>query len=175
MSKRLFKSVYLPHAPEHVWEAITDPHALAEWLMPSDFKPELDHEFTFRADPQWGCGAGITECRVLELEPERKLTISWRHAPDKKGRQHPPMRVEFSLIPVGEGTRLNLEQTGLEGQPKLMLFLMNIGWGYMLKRLLPKVIANVRDGDDGPRFEPGAIPLAKRTYKVKTVPSTHAY
>lgn len=175
--KRLFKSVYLPYPPEDVWVALTDPHALAEWLMPSDFKAELGHEFTFHTDPAPGCGTGVTHCKVIELEPHRKLTMRWQHDPNKKGRQHPPMRIEFNLLPMGEGTRLTLTQTGLKGQPFLTLVLMNIGWGFMLKRLLPKVTANVhREGEEAePRFRPGAIPLAKRTYKVKSVPDTHIY
>jgi len=175
MRKRLFKSVYLPHPPEVVWEALTDRHALAEWLMPNDFEPALGHEFTFHNDPEVGCGAGVTHCRVLEFEPQRRLTLSWRIEPGRRGRERPPMRIAFELIPQGEGTRLTLEQTGLEGQPFITRFLMNIGWGYMLKRLLPRVAANVRPDGDGVRFEPGAIPLKRRTYKVETVPETHTY
>ena len=31
------KEIFLPHPPEDVWLALTDPQALAEWLMPNNF------------------------------------------------------------------------------------------------------------------------------------------
>lgn len=173
--KRLHKTAVYPYPPETVWVALTDPHALAEWLMPNDFKPQLGHEFTFRTDPAPGCGEGLTICKVLEIDPPWTLTLSWQHGPTKKSREFPPMRVEFSLTPVGEGTRLELVQTGLEGQKWLMPYMMNFGWGMMLKKLTPKVLAGISVVEGVPEFSPGAIPLAKRCYKVKTVPETHTF
>ena len=32
----------LPHPPERVWQALTDPALLARWLMPNDF-PKPGH------------------------------------------------------------------------------------------------------------------------------------
>ena len=40
------------YAIEHVWEALTDPAALAEWLMPGEFKAVVGHKLTFRCDPR---------------------------------------------------------------------------------------------------------------------------
>ena len=63
----------LQHPPEKVWRALTDPELLAEWLLPVvDFKLEPGAEFTLRSQPQPGWD-GIVNCRLLELEPERKL------------------------------------------------------------------------------------------------------
>ena len=76
------------------------------------------------------------------------------------------MRVEWILTSVPEGTRLDLVQTGLEGQPFIIPFAMGWGWRYYLRRLFPKALANVRGGT----FTPGAIPLAKRGYKATKLP-----
>jgi uncharacterized protein YndB with AHSA1/START domain len=42
----------MPHPPEKVWRALTQPALIAQWLMQNDFKPEVGHRFTFRAKPQ---------------------------------------------------------------------------------------------------------------------------
>jgi hypothetical protein len=47
--------------------------------------------------------------------------------------------------------------------------MMRIGWGLMIKRLIPKILARVESGS----FSPGAIPLAKRYYSCKTVPDEY--
>jgi len=38
------EAVY-PHSPERVWRALVDADELAEWLMPTDFAPELGRRF----------------------------------------------------------------------------------------------------------------------------------
>jgi uncharacterized protein YndB with AHSA1/START domain len=50
-----------PNPPENVCTAISDPHALAEWLEPSSHLPVVGHKFQFRCDPGI-CSSGITEC-----------------------------------------------------------------------------------------------------------------
>jgi uncharacterized protein YndB with AHSA1/START domain len=42
----------IPHPPEKIWRALTQPHLIEEWLMKNDFKPVVDHRFNLRAD--WG-------------------------------------------------------------------------------------------------------------------------
>ena len=46
--------VHYEQPPEKIWRAITDSETLAKWMMPNDFKPELGHEFQFRAKPMGG-------------------------------------------------------------------------------------------------------------------------
>lgn len=65
------------------------------------------------------------------------------------------------------GSRLTLIHDGLENLPLLHRLMLRMGWGQMLKRLIPKVLSRV----EGDRFEPGAVPLEKRRYKCKTVPA----
>ena len=42
----------VPFPPEKIWRALTQPHLIEEWLMKNDFKPVVEHRFSFRAD--WG-------------------------------------------------------------------------------------------------------------------------
>ena len=46
---------------------------------------------------------------------------------------------------------------------------MRIGWKYMMKKLIPRVLENIKNE----QFTPGAIPLEKRVYKCKTVPEQY--
>jgi len=51
MKGTLRKEAWCPHSPEKVWVAITDPRAIAEWLMPNNFKAEVGAKFRFEVDP----------------------------------------------------------------------------------------------------------------------------
>jgi uncharacterized protein YndB with AHSA1/START domain len=64
-------------APEKIWRTLTDSELLARWLMPNTFRPELGAEFEFRAKPIGGWD-GIARCKVLEIDPPRRLIYSWR-------------------------------------------------------------------------------------------------
>lgn len=166
MTRIIRKEAVYPYPPETVWVALTDRHALAEWLMPNDFEPVAGRPFRFQVDPMPGCG-GLTECEVLEIDPPRRMVWSWVIVPkDVNAPRHKPMTITWTLRPESGGTRLILEHAGAEVLTWWYRFSMNMGWGTMVKRWIPKVLKNVKDR----RFTPGAIPLKKRCYKVKTVP-----
>jgi uncharacterized protein YndB with AHSA1/START domain len=168
MSKTLRKEVFYPHPIEDVWTAITDPRALAEWLMPNNFEPVVGRVFRFHVDPMPGF-SGISECEVLEVAPPRRLVYTWTPLPKRADAPRPPaMRLVWSLEPAEGGTRLVLEQSGLETLNLWWRFSMTAGWGRMLKTLLPKVLRHVSAG----RFTPGAI--TKHDYGTKTVPDGYA-
>ena len=67
----------LHHLPEKVWQALTDPALLAEWLLPvTDLELDPGAPFTLKAPPQPGWD-GIVHCRFLEIEAQRKLSYTW--------------------------------------------------------------------------------------------------
>ena len=55
------------HPVSRMWDAITDPEAISDWLMPTDFAPRLGHKFQFRTKPAPGFD-GIVHCEVIELD-----------------------------------------------------------------------------------------------------------
>jgi uncharacterized protein YndB with AHSA1/START domain len=168
LSRILRKEAFYPNVdPQQVWVALTDPRAIAEWLMPNTFRAELGAKFVFQVDPMPGCNT-ITECEVLELDPPKKLVYSWHPLPNKSaGNRQGKSIVSWTLTPEGNGTRLVLEHIGFEVIPFIQRLGMAFGWGTMVKRWIPKVAANATS--DG-AFQPGAIPLAKRCYKHKNLP-----
>ena len=162
------KERFYPHPPEDVWAALTDPHALAEWLEPNNHKPEVGHKFEFMCDKDL-CG-GHTECEVLEAVAPRKLVWRWVHVYDdpKKGKAE-PMIITWTLLPKDNGTLLILEHSGAENISWIQRNMMRVGWTFMMKKLIPRVLANVSAG----MFTPGAIPLKDRYYTCKSVPEKY--
>jgi uncharacterized protein YndB with AHSA1/START domain len=116
---------FLAHPPVRVWWALTDQAALARWLMPNDFRPVIGHSFTFRTEPRPDADFdGVVHCRVLAVEPERLLRISWRG-----GRLD--TTVTWTLVPEGRGTRLLLEHDGFDPDDpaqQLARRIMGGGW-----------------------------------------------
>lgn len=154
------------HPVEDVWAALTDPHALAEWLMPvTDFEPKPGSRFRFQYDPERLCPSGIVDCEVLESEPPHRLVWSFQNRSVEGARQPPPMHIEWTLVPLADGTRLELVQS-YANQPWKITFAMGVGWRFYLRRFLPMALKNVSEG----RFTRGAIPLEKRSYKATDLP-----
>lgn len=147
-----FECTY-PHPPDLVWEALTEPSSLSEWLMPVfDFVPEVDREFTFRVKPQPGWD-GIVRCRVLEVIPEQLLRFSWH------GGGTLNTEVKISIEPVAGGTRLLLEHNGFEGLKNVIIStFMGGGWSRMTSKKLPAVLARLAgaQGISGDRPSPAA-------------------
>ncbi|QDU07039.1 SRPBCC family protein [Gimesia aquarii] len=163
------KERFYPHPPEDVWAAITDPHALAEWLEPNDHQPIVGHKFQFRCDPGL-CGSGVTECEVLEAEPPVRLVWSWVHVPKDPNRPRPkPMIISWTLSPKDGGTMLILEHSGAENIDWLTRNMMRVGWGFMMKKMIARVLSRVHEGT----FTPGAIPQEKRYYTCNTIPEKY--
>jgi len=97
-----------PHPPEKLWRALTQPHLIAEWLMQNDFAPVPGHEFKLHVEsPRW---SGIIDCKVLVVEPHRKLSYNW----NSMGLE---TVVTFTLTPTKNGVQLRMEQSGFrQGQ-----------------------------------------------------------
>jgi uncharacterized protein YndB with AHSA1/START domain len=138
MAKIRFEGLY-PFPKAQVWIALTDPEAMAEWLMPNDFRAELGHRFTFRTQPAPGFD-GIVQCELLVLEPHDRLAYSW------KGGGIDTI-VRWTLEDHGGSTRVIMEQDGFTGVRGLMVSqLLKGGWKRMIDGRLPAAVARVSDG-----------------------------
>jgi uncharacterized protein YndB with AHSA1/START domain len=119
----------LPHAPEKVWRALTDPALLSEWLLPVlDLKLEPGAAFTLKTDPHPGWD-GTVDCQLVEIEPLRKLSYTWRVP-------FLDTVVTFTLTPTASGTRLQLVQSGFKPDQKQNFGGARYGWRMMGGRLV---------------------------------------
>lgn len=119
----------LHHPPEKVWRALTDPLLLAEWLLPVvDLSLKPGAAFTFKAPPQPGWD-GIVNCRMLEIEAQRKLSYTWVVG-------DVDTIVTFTLTPTASGTRLSLVHSGFKPDQKAAFGGARFGWKMMGGRLV---------------------------------------
>jgi uncharacterized protein YndB with AHSA1/START domain len=130
MTKTIKHTIHYSHKPEAVWEYLTKPELIAQWLMPNDFKPVVGHEFRFTARPMPAFNFdGIIFCKVLELVPNKKLVYSWKGGPEP-GKITLDSTVEWTLIPKDNGTEVLLEHKGFAtDDAMLQIFtVMDAGW-----------------------------------------------
>ncbi len=121
------------YPPDLVWQALTDPDAIAEWLMDNDFKPVIGHKFQLRTKPGPGFD-GITHCEVLEVEPSKILAYTFTG-----GGIDTVVRYRLEAIP--NGTRLHVEHTGFEGVKAVLIsFLLQMGVRTMYDKNLPETL-----------------------------------
>jgi uncharacterized protein YndB with AHSA1/START domain len=119
----------LAHGPEKVWRALTDPALLAEWLLPVvEFRLEPGAAFRFETQPYPGWD-GVVNCRILEIEPQRKLSYTW-------GVPFLDTVVTFTLTPTASGTRLSLVQSGFKPDQKREFGGARYGWNMMGGKLV---------------------------------------
>ena len=125
----------MPHPPEKLWRALTQPHLIAEWLMKNDFAAVVGHRFNLRGE--WG---GVLDCEVLVVEPNRELAYTWNHVHDDAAFNLQSV-VTFTLTPTASGTRLRMEQAGFRPDQRQAFGGANAGWQQMFAKL-EQVAAN---------------------------------
>lgn len=112
----------IPHPPEKIWRALTQPHLIAEWLMKNDFEAHEGHRFSLTAD--WG---GV-DCVVQTVEPHRTLSYAW----DTKDLRS---TVSWTLTPTKDGTLLRMEQEGFQPNQKPYFQGASVGWPRFISAL----------------------------------------
>jgi uncharacterized protein YndB with AHSA1/START domain len=92
-------------APAEVWSALTEPERLGRWLADAELDLRVGGDYVLRfSDEDEG---QITRGRVLALEPERLLELTWLYPGEND------TVVRFELRPDGDGTILVLDHRGL--------------------------------------------------------------
>jgi uncharacterized protein YndB with AHSA1/START domain len=94
----------IPHPPEKIWRALTQPHLIEDWLMKNDFAPVVGHRFNLRRNPRPDLNI-VIDCQVLVVEPNKTLSYTWA----AYGLESV---VTWTLTPTSTGTHLRMEQSG---------------------------------------------------------------
>ena len=123
-------------SPAAVWEYLTNADLMALWLMPSDFKPLLGHEFSFRIKPIPSLDLdGVFPCKVLEIVPFQKLVYSWKGGPGD-GTVTLDTIVEWKLEKHEKGTKLFLQQSGFKAANLPIFNSMTQGWASNIQKMM---------------------------------------
>jgi len=112
----------IPHPPEKIWRALTQPHLIEEWLMKNDFSASVGHKFKLSGD--WGAAS----CEVLEIDPPRTLSYTW----NAMGLESV---VTFTLTKTGNGTHLRMDQAGFRPDQQQAYHGAQWGWNKFLANL----------------------------------------
>ena len=112
MQNNIQQTWFFQQQPSEVWEYLTQPELIEQWLTKTDFKPVVGHQFHFTNS----CGDGSgkvyhTYCQVLKVIPNQLLSYSWRKGHDEKETTLDSV-VTFTLTQKNGGTELLLQHNG---------------------------------------------------------------
>ena len=133
MEKKIKQAWFFQQSPGEVWEYLTRPELIEQWLMKSDFQPILGHKFrfTFQAKPD-SQYEGVVHGEVLEVLPLTRLSYSWNGRTQDKSRKFTSI-VVWSLVPKDNGTELQLQHDGFEMIDDILIH--TNGWKNCFMRL----------------------------------------
>ena len=110
MQKEIKHTWHFNQSPQEVWEYLTKPELLEQWLMKSDFQPIVGHKFHFIGECNHEDKAAAY-CEVLEVKPYTQLSYSWRTNSLKDNKPY-NSKVVWTLFPKDNGTDLQLLHNG---------------------------------------------------------------
>lgn len=127
-------SIVIEAPLEKVWQALTDPEAVAVWIGAKGFEAKVGARFEFHTEPQ-GDWDGVTYSEMLKLEEGKRMLFTWA-VPGV-----PPTQVEFALKDLGDGRcEVTLEHRGWDQFPpdemRPVRDQLDRGWG---GAVLPKL------------------------------------
>ncbi|QOG01354.1 SRPBCC domain-containing protein [Flavobacterium sp. MDT1-60] len=129
MERSIKHQYFFAHSPEKVWQYLTNSDLMALWLMKNNFQPIVGTDFQFRINPIPDLNFdGIFYCTVLEIEPYKKLSYSWKSGPGDEKITLESV-VIWKLEPTEKGTQVYLEHNGFDKDENLDFFNgLNHGW-----------------------------------------------
>ncbi len=135
MEDNVVKVKRLPHPPDSVWDALTDPVLMRQWYFPMmpGFRPIPGFETQFTVSH--GGRDFVHLWKVVSSQKPELISYKWRYA----GYPGESL-LEFRLIPDAGGTRLELVHSGLRsfdpaGNPELSSDNFNQGWSQFMPAL----------------------------------------
>ncbi len=124
MRKEIKKTWQFSQSPQEVWEYLTRPELLEQWLMKTNFQPIVGYKFYFIGNCD-DSGKAAAQCEVLEIKPYTQLSYSWQ-ANSVYDSMPFNSKVVWTLIPKENGTELQLVHTGFTGLDDVIAH--NDGW-----------------------------------------------
>jgi uncharacterized protein YndB with AHSA1/START domain len=138
MQKEIKQTWFFQQAPNEVWDYLTKPELIEQWLMKTDFQPIAGRKFrfTFTAKPN-SVYEGIVNCEVLEVKPFTRLSYSWNGRTQDKSRTF-NSTVVWTLVPKDDGTELQLQHDGFDLLDDILAH--TDGWNSCVKKLEDQII-----------------------------------
>ena len=110
MEKEIKHTWFFDQSPQAVWEYLTKPELLEQWLMKTDFQPIVGHKFHFIGECN-NDDKAVAHCEVLEIKPYTHLSYSWQTNSIKDNKPY-TSKVVWTLTPKDNGTEMQLVHNG---------------------------------------------------------------
>jgi uncharacterized protein YndB with AHSA1/START domain len=137
MLKEIKHTCQFSQSPQEVWEYLTKPELLEEWLGKTDFQPVEGYKFRFISP--YG---NDSYCEVLEVKPYSRLSYSWQKNSAKDNKPF-NSKIVWTLVPKENGTELQLVHNGFTALEDILPH--ENGWNICLKEF--KKLINTKNVD----------------------------
>ena len=130
MQEAIKETRHFSQSPQEVWEYLTKPELLEQWLGKTDFHPVVGYKFRF-----FSPYGNDSFCEVLEVNPFSRLSYSWQK---NSARDNQPFNsvIAWTLVPKENGTELQLVHNGFTIPEDYSAH--NDGWNTCLKLLISR-------------------------------------
>lgn len=133
MQNEVNQTWFFKQSLQEVWEYLTKPELIEQWLMESDFKPLVGHKFKFTHAPKNESPyLGVVDCEVTEVKPVTNLAYTWA-CYAKDGSRTVNSTVRWTLAAKENGTELQVLHNGFKLAEDFTTH--NVGWAACIKRL----------------------------------------
>ena len=127
MENEIRQSRHFNQPPQEVWDYLTKPELIEQWLGKTDFKQVAGYKFRFISP--YG---NDSYCEVLEVKPFTRLSYSWQKNSAKDHKLF-NSTVVWTLIPKENGTELQLVHNGFSAIEDVIAH--TNGWNICLKKI----------------------------------------
>lgn len=129
---RFVYATYIRTTPEKLWQALINPEFTRRYWC------ETTQESEWKVGAAWRIvapdGTVADSGKVLEIEPHKRLVLSWRNEFKSELHEEGPSRLTYELEPVGESVKLTVIHESETPQSKLIDAVSN-GWPHILASL----------------------------------------
>jgi uncharacterized protein YndB with AHSA1/START domain len=124
---------YIAANPEKVWRALTSPEFTRKyfWDRTIEIEPKVGGGFVLRLSD----GRINVQGKVIEYDPRKKLSVSWRVEWPEEFRKVPECRVTYEIARAGKPTRLTMTESHSWDVPEAILSGGRTGWPAILSSL----------------------------------------
>lgn len=142
---------FIRASAEQVWAAITDPEFTKRYFHRTAFESTLEPGSPYRMVLPDGSDAVVGS--IEEVEPTKRLVMTWRMLYDTAAALEPPSRVEWLLTESSDGvTKLTTIHRDLGLSP---ITSVNVGEGWIW--ILQSMKSMLETGEPLPGAEPSAV------------------
>ena len=126
--------IYIRASADQVWQAITDPEFTKRYFHGTAFETPLEPGSGYRMVLPDGSDA--VAGTIEEVDPPKKLVMTWRVLYDAAAAEEPPSRVEWHLLEGDDGvTKRDARSTAISGSARSRRQVSRDGWNWVLQSM----------------------------------------